>query len=417
MKQTLLQKIVDIFFSMKSMSLSLILFLVGIGAATFIESIYGIQSAKIIIYNATWFELLLLYLTLNLIANIFKYKMFVREKIAMLTFHLSFIIILIGAGVTRYISFEGLMIINEETSSDFIFTSDPYLLVYLENPQMESTKIDASKKYFSVITDNYFKNEVEIDNKNFSFEYVNFQTKMKDTFVINKRFKTSALELVTDGMKSNFLCENEVFMVGNIPLSFNKKVATPGIEARTIGDSVQLRTFLPVRYLPMTEMQKARQSGLPVSDSLYKDVKPNTWETFKTKTLYQVGNQQFVFKQKINNAKKLLVSTGKKNEGSDYLTVKVSDGKSSKIVRLEGGMGAIPTPVRFDMNGVTCQLEYGSIRKPMPFKVECRDFRLDKYPGSESPSSFESDLTILDEEMKYKRNQTVFMNNVMDYRG
>ena len=417
MKQTLLQKIVDIFFSMKSMSLALILFLVGIGAATFIESIYGIQSAKIIIYNATWFELLLLYLTLNLIANIFKYKMFVREKIAMLTFHLSFIIILIGAGVTRYVSFEGLMIINEGTSSDFIFTSDPYLLVYLENPKTKSTKIDASKKYFSVITDNYFKNEVAIDNKNFTFEYVNFQTKMKDTFVINKRFKTSALELVTDGMQSNFLCENEVFMVGNIPLSFNKTLATPGIETRLVGDSVQIKTMLPVRYLPMTEMQKARQSGLEVSDSLYKEVKTNTWETFKTKTLYQVGNQQFVFKQKISNAKKLLVSTGKKNEGSDYLTVKVSDGKSSKIVRLEGGMSAIPTPVRFDMNGVTCQLEYGSIRKPMPFKIECRDFRLDKYPGSESPSSFESDLTILDEEMKYKRNQTVFMNNVMDYRG
>jgi hypothetical protein len=297
MKQTLLQKIVDIFFSMKSMSLALILFLVGIGTATFIESIYGIQSAKIIIYNATWFELLLLYLTLNLIANIFKYKMFVREKIAMLTFHLSFIIILIGAGVTRYVSFEGLMIINEGTSSDFIFTSDPYLLVYLENPKTKSTKIDASKKYFSVITDNYFKNEVAIDNKNFTFEYVNFQTKMKDTFVVNKRFKTSALELVTDGMQSNFLCENEVFMVGNIPLSFNKTLATPGIETRLVGDSVQIKTMLPVRYLPMTEMQKARQSGLEVSDSLYKEVKPNVWETFKTKTLYQVGNQQFVFNE------------------------------------------------------------------------------------------------------------------------
>jgi len=417
MKQTFLQKFIGIFFSMKSMSLSLIAFLIGIGAATFIESLYGIQSAKIIIYNATWFELLLFYLTLNLIANIFKYKMFVREKIAMLTFHLSFIIILFGAGVTRYISFEGLMVINEGTTSDFIFTSDPYLLIYVENPKTSASKIDATKHYLSVITDNYFKTDVELESKTISIEYQNFQTKMIDTFVINKKFKTSALELVTDGMKSNYLCENELFMVGNIPLSFNKKISTPGIEARTIGDSIQIKTFLPVRYLPMTEMQKARQSGLPVSDSLYQEVPSNKWVTFKTKTLYQVGNQQFVFKQKINNAKKLLISSGNKKEGSDYLTVKVSDGKTSKIVRLEGGMSSIPTPVRFDLNGITCQLEYGSIRKPMPFKLECRDFRLDKYPGSESPSSFESDLTILDEEMKYKRNQTVFMNNVMDYRG
>jgi hypothetical protein len=228
----------------------------------------------------------------------------------MLTFHLSFIIILIGAGVTRYVSFEGLMIINEGTSSDFIFTSDPYLLVYLENPKTKSTKIDASKKYFSVITDNYFKNEVAIDNKNFTFEYVNFQTKMKDTFVVNKRFKTSALELVTDGMQSNFLCENEVFMVGNIPLSFNKTLATPGIETRLVGDSVQIKTMLPVRYLPMTEMQKARQSGQPVPDEMFTAVPADSIVPFYTTTLYQVNNQQIVFKQAVPHAKMMLMPSG-----------------------------------------------------------------------------------------------------------
>ncbi|MEY4659825.1 MAG: hypothetical protein RJB36_1591, partial [Bacteroidota bacterium] len=112
----MLDKLLSSLFSMRWMTVGLILFLVGIGAATFIESIYGIQSAKIIIYNATWFEILLVYLSLNLLSNIFKYKMFQREKIAMLLFHLSFIIIIIGAAVTRYISFEGLMVIKEGTT-------------------------------------------------------------------------------------------------------------------------------------------------------------------------------------------------------------------------------------------------------------------------------------------------------------
>ncbi|MFY7945257.1 MAG: hypothetical protein ACOVNZ_11770, partial [Crocinitomicaceae bacterium] len=62
MKQTFFDRLAQLFFSMKLMTLAMIIFLVGIGAATFIESIYGIQSAKIIIYNATWFEILLLYL-------------------------------------------------------------------------------------------------------------------------------------------------------------------------------------------------------------------------------------------------------------------------------------------------------------------------------------------------------------------
>jgi cytochrome c biogenesis factor len=120
-----MDKLLSSLFSMRWASVGLIVFLVAIGAATFIESIHGIQAAKITIYNATWFEGLLLYLTLALVSNIFRYKMFSREKIAMLSFHLSFIVILAGAAVTRYISFEGQMVIREGASNNFIYTADP----------------------------------------------------------------------------------------------------------------------------------------------------------------------------------------------------------------------------------------------------------------------------------------------------
>jgi ABC-type transport system involved in cytochrome c biogenesis permease subunit len=62
-------------------------------------------------------------------------------------------------------------------------------------------------------------------------------------------------------------------------------------------------------------------------------------------------------------------------------------------------------------------LEYGSIRKPIDFQVYCNDFKLDKYPGSESPSSFSSELTLIDAKRKVKMDRKVFMNNVMDYDG
>jgi cytochrome c-type biogenesis protein CcsB len=150
---------------------------------------------------------------------------------------------------------------------------------------------------------------------------------------------------------------------------------------------------------------------------MFTTVPLNQWVEFKTTTLYHCGDQQFVFKRALKHAKKILMPSGKKNVGSDYLTVRVSDGKASKIIQLEGGMGAIPTPARFAMNNVMYQLEYGSIRKPIDFQVLCKDFKLDKYPGSESPSSFSSDLTIIDQKRKVKKDRKVFMNNVMDYDG
>ena len=61
---------------MRMMTLAMLVFLVAIGAATFIESANGIQAAKILIYNALWFEVLLVYLGMNLISNMVKHQMF-----------------------------------------------------------------------------------------------------------------------------------------------------------------------------------------------------------------------------------------------------------------------------------------------------------------------------------------------------
>ena len=412
-----MDKLLSSLFSMRYMTVGLILFLLGIGTATFIESIYGIQSAKIIIYNATWFEILLVYLALNLLANIFKYQMFQREKIAMLMFHLSFIIIIIGAGVTRYISFEGQMVIREGTSSDFIYTAEPHLLVHMQDLATGKTNTEAHKCYLSEITDNDFSYSTEFMKKSITVDYVNFQSKMVDSLVVRQSFKETSLELITDGMTSNYLVENDFFMVGMVPLSFGLAPKSPGIQVRKMGDSIQLKTAVPLTYLPMYLMRKARQSGSQVPDSLFTSVPLNTWVEFKTTTLYHCGDKQFVFKRAIPHAKKILVPSGKKNVGSDYLTVRVSDGKARKEIRIEGGMGAIPTPVRFAMNNVMYQLEYGSIRKPVGFQVFCKDFKLDKYPGSESPSSFSSELTVIDQKRKVKMDRKVFMNNVMDYDG
>src|SRR5690554_801074 len=102
-------KVLGKLFSMKLMAVAMFIYLVAIGMATMVESTYEIQTAKILVYNSRWFEWLHVYLFINLVVNIIRHKMYQRHKIAVLTFHLSFIIIIIGAAVTRYYSFEGMM--------------------------------------------------------------------------------------------------------------------------------------------------------------------------------------------------------------------------------------------------------------------------------------------------------------------
>ncbi len=412
-----MEKILKGLFSMRMMALGMLVFLVAIGAATLIESTYGIQAAKIIIYNALWFEILLVFLAFNLISNIIRYKMFQREKIAILTFHLSFIVILIGAGITRFISFEGLMLIREGESSNMIFLSDPHLWVRANDQKMQYTFNE--KEFMSEITDNYFDIAFDFPKHKtpIKIEYVDFKSKQIDTLLIKDSIKNHVLDIVTDGKKSNFLSPNGFIMLGDIPLSYAKKNSAPGIDISMVKGKMMFVTKLPMQFLPMTEMRKVRESGMPITDSMYKKVPTDSMIPFLERTLYIVNGQQFVYNRKIDHAKIVKMSSGKKNVGMDILTLKITDGKESKIVSLEGGLGQIPSTEVFQFNGLQYEMEYGSTQQAIPFEIACRDFQLDKYPGSEVASSFASELTILDEKKNYQKDKRVFMNNVMDYGG
>lgn len=412
-----MEKFFKIVFSMRMMTMGMLIFLIAIGAATFYESAYDIQTARLLIYNAFWFEVLLGYMGIGLIANIIEHRMFRREKISVLAFHLSFIVILLGAWVTRYVSFDGLMMIREGEKANFIYSSDPYLWFKINDGKMQY--VDNRKMFLSEITNNDFEIDVDFPNHKtpVKIEYVDYQKKMIDTLVINDSIKTMALDIITDGMKSNYLSENGFLMIGEVALSFDKKDAMPGIHVSVVDGKMMMKSKIPLKFLPMSEMQKARQSGKPIDEKLYVHVPVDSLVPFRTTTLYIVGQQQFVFKQVVKHAKMMKMPSGKRKVGSDFLVVKITDGKFSKIVELEGGMGALPTHEVISLNGLTYELEYGSMKIELPFYIACKDFQLDNYPGSQTASSFASEVTVLDERKHYRHDQRIFMNHVMDYDG
>ena len=139
---------------MQLMSILILLFAFSIGYATFIENDFGRTSAKALIYNAWWFEMIFVLLTYVLINNLIKYKLFRIEKIATLTFHLSFILILIGAGITRYISYEGMMHIREGESTDRFISDDTFLQIHINDKRHQLNH--AEKLFLSGITSNNF---------------------------------------------------------------------------------------------------------------------------------------------------------------------------------------------------------------------------------------------------------------------
>ena len=63
------------------------------------------------------------------------------------------------------------------------------------------------------------------------------------------------------------------------------------------------------------------------------------------------------------------------------------------------------------------KMAYGEKSIELPFQIRLNDFILERYPGSMSPSSYASEVTLIDRTNGVSQNHRIFMNNVLDYGG
>lgn len=253
-----------------------------IGIATFVENDYGTNVARVLIYNTWFFNILHIWLLLCLVGVIWRYKLLAQKKYASFILHLSFVIIIIGAGITRFFGQEGMMHIREGDSSSSYTSSEYYLNVLV------STK---DSKYSLHIPTNISYASSKILDETLSFGDNSFN------------IKSSSITKMNDDKKDS------------------------------------------------TTMIKA--------DITYKD--------------------------------------------------------KSYPLELVGGNGVgVDSVVSFD-DGTNVIINWGSKDIELGFSLKLDDFILDRYPGSMSPSSYKSKVTLHDgeKEMPYE----IFMNHTLDYNG
>jgi len=160
-----------------------------------------------------------------------------------------------------------------------------------------------------------------------------------------------------------------------------------------------------IQYLSMDDQSTA----MLVRDSLHE---------FKNRRLYTVGGIQLVFKELHQNVEVKKVTAAKGVRGEDALVVDVTCNNTKNEVTLFGGKGYTSRNTILQLEGLNFSLAYGAKEVYVPFEVKLDNFILDKYPGSMSPSSYESEVTVIDNRNGGKKfSQRIFMNNVLDYDG
>ena len=404
-----MKKLLKIIFSPRTTLGLLVIFAIAMAVATFIENSYDTTTAKILIYNAKWFELLMLLMILNFIGSIPRYHLLTKKRFSGFLFHTAFIIIIIGAGVTRYAGFEGTMHIREGDSSNYIFSDQTYLNVRA-NDGVQDYSIDQLLT-FGMLTDNSFKVDLKTANKGtVEISYKNYLKKAQETYVegTENGFTILYLTVSDDGGHQHEiqLKEGEIKMMHNTPLAFNNNQRPDALNITENADGL----FISYPASIITAAMPAMTEGLIQKDSL---------GAFTPMVLYQPeGSGIAVVITKItqhNTVKYVESSTEENLPGALILDVK-HNGASQEVTIL-GGPGYIDNFQEVPLSDISLKLAYGVKKIELPFSLQLRKFELERYAGSMSPSSYASEVTLIDPTKGIKQDHRIFMNNVLDYGG
>jgi len=407
-----MKKLNDVLFSMLTTVILLVIFGASIGYATFAENSSGTEYAKQLVYNAKWFEVLFVLLIINLLGSTVRYQLLKKRKFSILLFHLAFICIIIGAAITRHFGSEGMMHIRQGETSNEISSdkTSVNLLAEYKGEKAEKSK-EAS---FSETGSNAFSETIEVGGKTITVENELFVPNSVETIVPDEQGEPALSLFVMNGQNQGMdfiLLNGESNKFGDVSFAFGDSLTKADISFTLEGNRLFFKTALPLSKMSM--MQKTESMMMPGAVVLAEQ-----------KTIYKADNLLFVLKTYMPKAKKNLTQatpgmekTGITKKGKDAIIFKISDGNITKRVNVLSSDNQVALPATCQLNGVKVSLSYGMLQQKLPFNITLRSFQLERYPGSNSPSSYASEITLTDPELKSERPFRIYMNNILNYRG
>jgi cytochrome c-type biogenesis protein CcsB len=408
----LVSQIKSILFSTKLMAVLFIIFALAMAVGTFVENSYTTLTAKEWIYGAWWFEAILVFFVINFVGNIFRFKLLHKEKLTTLVFHLSFILILVGAFITRYIGYEGIMPIREGEVESTMLSREVYLTTYIDG------KIDGQAQRrnqpFPLVLSNGLNNnktiETSYNNTPVTFEVIEFITKAKEGIIENSK-GISYLKIVESGdgqRHEHYLEKGKVENIHNTLFAYNNE--TDGAINFVESDSGDFTIKSPFEAQVM-RMADQQQFQL-VKDSV---------QDLKFRSLYSMGEMQFVIPEMPITGNKGIVKsdTGNKDQ-PDGIKVKVTTQNVTDTVHLIGGQGMLEPMQQITLGDFDISLRFGSKLMELPFALKLNDFIAEKHPGTEDRStpsykSFKSKIEVVDGSNSYPYD--IYMNHVLDHEG
>ena len=407
----MVKKIASLIVSTRLTAILFLTFSAAMGVGTFVESMHGTDAAKILIYNAFWFELMMLLFLINFIFNIKRYNLLSRPKMGILLMHLSWILIIIGAGITRYIGYEGVMPIREGKISNEYLSSDTYLTVLIDG-QIDNNPLRRKFEKKLLLSEyTQYSNDFIIKNvynkKKFKIEYLDFTENVDYTVVESEKGNNfiKIVEASKGDRHEHYVEEGQVVNVHGVLFSFNNYTDT-AINFIYVDEELFIQSSFNGTFMRMID----QKTGTVNEDII---------ENLQLRSLYNIAGLQFVIPDGVVKGNYEVTKVDEETEQNSLklriTTTDLNNLKEYRDIELFGGKGITDNYERVRVAGLDFSLKYGSIISRLPFSIKLNDFIAERYPGTEkSYSSFKSKVTVEDEEVF---DYDIYMNNILNHKG
>jgi cytochrome c-type biogenesis protein CcsB len=389
------------------MGVLFIVFAMSMAFATFYENDFGATASKVLVYNTKWFELIMFLMIANLIGQIIQFRLYKRKKLTIMLFHVAFILMILGAGITRYFGFEGMIHIREKKTQNICNSVDKYINLEIKNIDEDILFASSKKAVVTSIKKVKYSESVNIDGLKYSLKFSKYIPNAQETIVDVDNGTPMVSFIISTGLRGRqniILKKGDVKTVGNIRFGFGDT------------DSVDIRITFKENLFNIQSLHAISEMSMMNQSS--KTYESNELISFEKMKIYKVNDLSIIPEVISKSGEFRTVNLDYKTQQTNKSVMVFDLEYGNKITELNLWLGqGAANEVTFENENHIINLYYKPLAVELPFSLKLEDFILERYPGSNSPSSYKSNVVLIDEEENVNMPYSIYMNHILKYKG
>ena len=401
-------KVVKFLFSPIMMGVLFVLFAVAMAAATFIENDFGSASAYTLVYGSAWFALILLLLAVNLTGQIFILKLYKRGKLTVFIFHASFLIILLGAAITRYFGYEGSIHIRQGQEENKCYSTDKYLGYTIKDEKGNIIAGKLSKFTMNTVSTGKFSKKFTAGGDNYEIELTQVLQNATESIADSPSGEPIISVIAASGHMS---MDNLILRDGDRVTSSGYTIGLNSKEPADISLTTDSGRFYISSLSPFAQMSMMHGDSVPLPAGKRTALKQMQLYSFK-------GMKLIPQEMSVSGYLKAVEVNPKEQEtGENAMIFHLFAGDRPVAITLWDKKNENQARGNVTVNGKNIELYYGSVVTTLPFTLKLNKFIFERYPGSNSPSGYKSDVVLIDKASGTEKGFMIYMNNILKYKG